>query len=180
MIYLTLQLSIPVFLSTSLIDQYALSMQSVSLTCLNMIRFALAVSLMTAAFTAKMSVAKLNDLYTMSLLAGFTLGAHSVVTPSIISDLFGMQSYARTYTFFQLAPALGAYILGTLLIGTLYHSAALSHHDDKGYCLGRECYGPTWAILTGLNIMSVMGTWVLVRTSRGAYNTATTAGKWPN
>ena len=123
----------------------------------------------TAIFAAFMSVSTLPDLFAMSLLGGFAFGGHWAVIPAVISDLFGLKHYAQTYTSFQLAPAAGGYLLGTLLIGTLYQNAAARNHDDVGYCIGIECYSFTWGILTGLNIAATIGTWFLFRSSIKAY-----------
>ena len=116
-----------------------------------------------------MGFATLPDLFAMALLGGFAFGGHWAVIPAIISDLFGLTNYAKTYTCFQLAPAAGGYLLGTLLIGKLYQNATALNHDDLGYCIGRACYGRTWVILSVMNAMSMVATLVLVQISRGAY-----------
>ena len=90
--------------------------------------------------------------------------------PAIISDLFGLTNYAKTYTFFQLAPAAGGYLLGTLLTGGLYEAAVAAHHEE-GYCVGRDCYGHTWMILIALNLVSFCGVRWLFARSKNAYET---------
>ena len=131
--------------------------------------FLVLTSALTVAFTACLCFATLPDLYAMALLGGFAFGGHWAVIPAIISDLFGLRHYAKNYTCFQLAPAAGGYLLGTLLIGTLYERAAAAQDGEGGYCIGNDCYGMTWRVLTVLNLVSLAGSWLLMRRSRGAY-----------
>ncbi|GAX72887.1 hypothetical protein CEUSTIGMA_g342.t1 [Chlamydomonas eustigma] len=130
--------------------------------------FLVIVSLLTTVCTACLSFAKLPDLYAMALLSGFAFGGNWAVIPAILSDLFGLKHYASTYAFFQLAPAGGGYILGTLLIGEMYQAAMRAHGDDT-FCVGTDCYGYTWRVMTCLNIVALIGTRVLMQRTRSAY-----------
>ncbi len=80
-----------------------------------------------------------NDFaWPQALLCGFAFGGHWAVIPAVMSDLFGLKNYASIYTFFQLAPASGSYLIGTILVSFLYNRALASHGDERS-CVGPDC-----------------------------------------
>lgn len=133
--------------------------------------FLLLISAMMTAFAACMCFAELPDLYAMALLGGVAFGGHWAVIPSVLADLFGLLHFASIYTMLQFAPAAGAYLLGTVLVGTLYEAAkAVDGGSASGWCIGWSCYGTTWMVLTGLNVLSLIGQRILWQTTSSAYD----------
>lgn len=132
--------------------------------------FLLIISVTMTAFSVSMYFATLPDLFAMALLGGFAFGGHWAVIPSLIADLFGIKHFASTYTWVQFAPAAGGYLLGTLLVGVLYEAAkAAGPSAGQHYCIGSGCYSTTWLVLTVMNVLSVMGTRLLMHLNRDAY-----------
>lgn len=109
-----------------------------------------------------------DGLYATSLLAGAAFGAHWGLVPAITSDLFGLQYFGSNYTGLQLGPAVGGYVLATLLTGRLADRAA-KRHGDTGFCLGADCFTDTWLVLGALNALAVCTTRLLYVRTRAHY-----------
>lgn len=68
----------------------------------------------------------------------------------------------------QMGPALGGYLLATVLTGKLYDQVA-RRHGDSLFCIGADCYMMTWAVLGGLNLVVLLGTIEMYGMSVGRY-----------
>eukprot|EP00798_Chlamydomonas_sp_ICE-L_P030441 gene30441-35451_t len=88
--------------------------------------------LMTMVAAAGLCISDKGDLYSMSLLGGLAFGGFWSVIPAIVSDLFGLASFASNYTVLQLAPACGGYILATALSSYEYAKAVFCSMGQPG------------------------------------------------
>ncbi|KXZ55188.1 hypothetical protein GPECTOR_3g333 [Gonium pectorale] len=117
----------------------------------------LAASCLTLLGVGGAAASELPDLYGTCLVAGLAFGAHWGLIPAITSDLFGLTHFGSNYTGLQLGPAVGGYLLSTVLTGKLYDRAARRHGGEL-FCLGADCYFDTWCVLGGLNLLALLGT----------------------
>ncbi len=131
-------------------------------------------------------------------MGGVAVGGLWGLFPSILSDLFGPRYFATLYTCIQMAPAVGN-ILATFLTGWLYDLAekrqteqAFALNQDLGlpaaaesfsplspppspsdgasaHCLGYDCYRPAWIILTAVNLISLIGSCILMKCTWEVY-----------
>jgi MFS family permease len=132
--------------------------------------FLLLASLLMTAVTAAASAAELPHLPAVAVVAGLAFGAHWSLVSAIVSDLYGLSSFASNYTTLQLAPALGSYCLATLLAGFLYDREAQrqsggQHHE----CEGRGCFGAAFQVLAALGLVGSGCAALLLERSRRAY-----------
>ncbi|KAG1653075.1 hypothetical protein FOA52_007508 [Chlamydomonas sp. UWO 241] len=132
--------------------------------------FLSAVSMAACAFSLSMCFARLDDLYAMALMGGLSFGGLWAIIPSLISDVFGLVHFASTYSYSQFSPAFGGLLLGSVLIGVMYDKAHTRHGDGGNYCIGRDCYGTAWAVLTGFNVVAFIGSRVLGRICAETYD----------
>lgn len=132
--------------------------------------FLVALSLMLAIFSGCMAIANIPAMYPLAVFGGVAFGGQWAVIPSVVADLFGITHFASTYAVIQIAPAAGNFLLGTMLVGTVYEAAKKhSATPDNRYCLGSACYATTWLIILGLNLVSLLGSVVLMLRSTVMY-----------
>lgn len=55
----------------------------------------------TAAVALWAAFARLQQLYALSVVAGFVFGAHWSLVPAITADIFGLKSFGTNYTLVQ-------------------------------------------------------------------------------
>lgn len=125
---------------------------------------------MMALVPAVASIASLAQLPALAVLAGLTFGAHWSLASAIVSDLWGLRNFASNYTALQMAPAMGSYVLATLLVGWLYDREAerqsgAAHNE----CIGQQCFRRAFEVLAVLGLTGVCSAALLVARSRRAY-----------
>eukprot|EP00798_Chlamydomonas_sp_ICE-L_P013433 gene13433-19288_t len=110
-----------------------------------------------------------QDLFSITLIAGVGFGGHWSVIPAIVSDIFGLNSFASNYTFIQFAPALGGFLLATVLTSYEYSDASRAHGGDGTFCAGVDCFYYTWRAVMLLNVLSVISSILLGRLTKDTY-----------
>eukprot|EP00201_Polytomella_parva_P022951 CAMPEP_0175044902 /NCGR_PEP_ID=MMETSP0052_2-20121109/4089_1 /TAXON_ID=51329 ORGANISM="Polytomella parva, Strain SAG 63-3" /NCGR_SAMPLE_ID=MMETSP0052_2 /ASSEMBLY_ACC=CAM_ASM_000194 /LENGTH=1466 /DNA_ID=CAMNT_0016308301 /DNA_START=145 /DNA_END=4546 /DNA_ORIENTATION=+ len=121
-------------------------------------------------------VARLQDLYFLSVLIGLAFGAHWCLIPAITTDIFGLKYFGTNYSLLQIGPAIGSYFLATLLMGREYEAAAAKQGGGMN-CVGRECYRTSWVVLCILNASALTCTVSLMFVTRKLYRRLTRAAK---
>lgn len=128
--------------------------------------FLVITSLLTAGSFAGIAFASVTVLYPLSLLAGIAFGAHWTLMPALVSEIFGLDSFASIYTMMQLSPAIGGYAFGAGLVWSLYR-AALHRHGlpDTGICIGHDCFKASFLIMSAIaGLAACLGMWLVYRT----------------
>ncbi|KAL6763885.1 major facilitator superfamily domain-containing protein [Haematococcus lacustris] len=109
----------------------------------------------------------LRSLYAISLMSGCAFGGHWALVPATASDLFGMTSFASVYSTMQFAPCLASFGFATLLAGSVL--ATELRRQGGPECVGTTCFGATFAVVAGVNAMSLGTTAWLWRHTRQHY-----------
>eukprot|EP01113_Clastostelium_recurvatum_P040911 TRINITY_DN6427_c0_g1_i4.p1 TRINITY_DN6427_c0_g1~~TRINITY_DN6427_c0_g1_i4.p1 ORF type:complete len:466 (+),score=89.07 TRINITY_DN6427_c0_g1_i4:93-1490(+) len=101
------------------------------------------------------------------VLTGLAYGGSWAMVPTIISELWGESYFGTNFGLVGLSPALGSFVLGTLLSGAVYES----HIPPGGgtLCHGPECYRLTWYILAGLSLAGLVTGYAFLRRTRSYY-----------
>lgn len=102
---------------------------------------------------------KLDSIYVLNFLClfeGISYGALWCVTPTIMSELFGLKYFGLNWGFTILGSALVA--LGTQAIfGAFYDSYA----DPDNYCRGFQCFQTSFIVFAAITAISVLITAVI-------------------
>lgn len=115
-------------------------------------------------------------LYIGSALIGMAYGAYWTLSPAVLSEIFGMKSFAILYKIIGICPTIGSYVLSAKILGVLYDKqAALYNHNTTeetmqgkvNACYGRQCFG---SALLYLSVICFIGglacLWLIKRTNR--------------
>lgn len=103
-------------------------------------------------------------LYISTFLTGFAFGSYWMLTPAILTDLFGYKSLGLIYTSIQISCVTGSFALSLGVAGSVYdHEASKS---GTGVCLaGAECFAVAFYVTTGLLAVSTaLSVWLVKRT----------------
>uniref|UniRef100_A0A2P2Q834 Uncharacterized protein n=1 Tax=Rhizophora mucronata TaxID=61149 RepID=A0A2P2Q834_RHIMU len=130
-----------------------------------------------------------GTMYIGTLLIGLGYGAHWAIVPAASSELFGLKKFAALYNFLTLANPAGSLVLSGLIASTLYdreaERQARGHrhleqnfgssltgflgNDEKLKCEGAICFFLTSMIMSGLCIIAVVLSMILVYRTRIVY-----------
>ncbi|CAL5028306.1 unnamed protein product [Urochloa decumbens] len=115
-----------------------------------------------------------GSLYLASVLVGFCFGALWPLVYAVISEVFGLKYYSTLYNFGTVASPIGAYLLNVRVTGYFYDAEAAKQHGgslagvDKT-CMGVECFRKSFLIVTGVTVLGMVVSLVLVWRTREFY-----------
>ncbi|KAH7847457.1 hypothetical protein Vadar_026276 [Vaccinium darrowii] len=127
-------------------------------------------------------------MYIGTLLIGLSYGAHWAIFPAAASDLFGLKKFGALYNFLALATPAGSLVFSGLIASSIYDSEAEKQHhhphhqkdlgsifigsfvvDEPPRCDGAICFFLTLMIMSGLCIIAVVLSMVLVYRTKVVY-----------
>ncbi|XP_031490296.1 protein NUCLEAR FUSION DEFECTIVE 4-like [Nymphaea colorata] len=131
-------------------------------------------------------------MYIGTLLIGLGYGAHWAIVPAAASELFGLKNFGALYNFLTLANPAGSLVFSGLIASTIYDheaekQAQIDHHpwgslailgrttlgmlnvEDSLKCVGAVCFFVTLIIMSGLCILAVMLSMILVYRTKTVY-----------
>jgi len=116
-------------------------------------------------------------MYVVTLLNGLGYGAHWAIVPASISELFGLKSFGALFSFLTLALSIGSLLFSGVMATNIceYYAAkqaGLRKPIQGGVpttCTGTICYSITCAILSGLLLVAIALTLLVVRRTRSVY-----------
>ncbi|GMH06855.1 hypothetical protein Nepgr_008695 [Nepenthes gracilis] len=129
-------------------------------------------------------------MYVSTLLIGLGYGAHWAIVPAAASELFGLKKFGTLYNFLTLANPAGSLVFSGLIAGYIYdreaEKQAHRHHyqspdigfvfrnmfgmmDEPLKCEGAICFFLTSMILSGLCIVAVVLSMILVNRTKIVY-----------
>eukprot|EP01060_Flectonema_neradi_P027729 TRINITY_DN3733_c2_g2_i1.p1 TRINITY_DN3733_c2_g2~~TRINITY_DN3733_c2_g2_i1.p1 ORF type:complete len:558 (+),score=77.99 TRINITY_DN3733_c2_g2_i1:335-2008(+) len=100
-----------------------------------------------------------------SSLAAFAYGSIWAIYPTLLSEMFGLQSFATLYTICVLAATIGSLSYSTFLSASIYES----HQNDDGDCFGVQCYRVTHIVVAVSTAVGVVLSLVLYGRVRYLY-----------
>lgn len=131
-----------------------------------------------------------GSMYIGTLLVGLGYGAHWAIVPATASELFGLKKFAALYNFLTVANPAGSLVFSGVIASSIYdreaekqahglnlmprgtslfpHSSFLSA-DETLKCTGTVCFFLTSMILSGLCVIAVMLSMILVYRTRSVY-----------
>lgn len=127
-----------------------------------------------------------GEIYVLTVLTGLGYGAQWAIVPASASELFGLKSFGALYNFLALASPAGSLIFSGVIASGIYDyyadkQAALRkltlgsmllislQDDDSLSCSGNICYSITFGILSGLCIVAMVLSLVVVYRTRSVY-----------
>ncbi|XP_076901590.1 protein NUCLEAR FUSION DEFECTIVE 4-like isoform X2 [Bidens hawaiensis] len=128
-------------------------------------------------------------MYIGTLLIGLGYGAHWAIIPAAASELFGVKKFGALYNFLTLANPAGSLVFSGLIASYIYDSEAekqakergelivnsaslltkLFDTDDALKCTGSICFFLTFMIMSGLCIIALILSLILVRRTKTVY-----------
>ncbi|KAL8200795.1 hypothetical protein R6Q57_012134 [Mikania cordata] len=128
-------------------------------------------------------------MYIGTLLIGLGYGAHWAIIPATASELFGVKKFGALYNFLTLANPGGSLVFSGLIASYIYDSEAekqaeqrgelivkstsmltkLFETDDVLKCTGSICFFLTFMIMSGLCIIALILSLILVRRTKTVY-----------
>lgn len=134
-----------------------------------------------------------GTMYTGTLLIGLGYGAHWAIVPAAASELFGLRNFGALYNFLTVANPAGSLIFSGVIASGIYDyeakkqadlhlnwasSSMLSREVDAGKevfvneplrCEGAICFYVSSLIMSGLCMISVILSIILVRRTKIVY-----------
>lgn len=118
-----------------------------------------------------------GSIYVVSVLIGLGYGAHWAIVPAAVSELFGLKSFGALYNFLTLASPAGSLIFSGLIASGIYDYQAKKQHEDSRIvdddeslaCSGTICYSLTCGIMSGLCMLAVILSLIVVRRTKRVY-----------
>ena len=130
-----------------------------------------------------------GSLYIGTLLIGLGYGAHWAIVPAAVSELFGLKNFGALYNFINLANPTGSLVFSGVVASSIYDREAekQAHHhhhqqqnmgsifsgmlsvDDPPKCEGSICFFLTSMIMSGICIIAVVLSMVLVHRTKVVY-----------
>lgn len=127
-----------------------------------------------------------GEMYVGTLLVGLGYGAHWAIVPAAASELFGLKRFGALYNFLTLANPAGSLVFSGLIASYIYDREAekqagrlpgnlLSSFssfvrvDEPLKCHGAICFFLTSMIMSGLCIIAVMLSMILVYRTKPVY-----------
>ncbi|XP_058187274.1 protein NUCLEAR FUSION DEFECTIVE 4-like [Rhododendron vialii] len=128
-------------------------------------------------------------MYIGTLLIGLGYGAHWAIVPAAASELFGLKKFGALYNFLTLANPAGSLVFSGLIASSIYDiEAEKQHHhhphlqkvlgstflgsfavDEPLKCDGAICFFFTLMIMSGLCIIAVVLSMILVHRTKVVY-----------
>ncbi|XP_073040926.1 protein NUCLEAR FUSION DEFECTIVE 4-like isoform X3 [Primulina eburnea] len=116
-------------------------------------------------------------MYVGTLLVGLGYGAHWAIVPATASELFGLKKFGALYNFLTLANPAGSLIFSGIIASSIYDSEAekqarhviSSSTKEALKCYGAICFFLTSLIMSGLCILAVVLSMILVHRTRPVY-----------
>lgn len=128
-------------------------------------------------------------MYIGTLLIGLGYGAHWAIIPATASELFGVKKFGALYNFLTLANPGGSLVFSGLIASYIYDSEAekqaqergeliiksasfltkLFDTDDALKCTGSICFFLTFILMSGLCIVALILSLILVRRTKPVY-----------
>uniref|UniRef100_A0A5B7B2X2 Putative Major facilitator protein n=1 Tax=Davidia involucrata TaxID=16924 RepID=A0A5B7B2X2_DAVIN len=125
-------------------------------------------------------------IYVVTVLIGLGYGAHWAIVPAAASELFGLKSFGALYNFLTLASPAGSLIFSGVIASGIYDYEAEKQasskqqilgalftipfrEDESLTCDGTICYSLTCGILSGLCILAVVLSSIVVYRTRSVY-----------
>ncbi|XVF08687.1 hypothetical protein REPUB_Repub07fG0025000 [Reevesia pubescens] len=127
-----------------------------------------------------------GEIYVTIVLTGLGYGAHWAIVPASASELFGLKSFGAISNFFALASPTGSLIFSGAIASGIYDYYAekqtslrqtisgsmltiLLRDDDSLSCEGSICYSVTCALMSGLCIIAMVLSLIVVYRTRSVY-----------
>lgn len=127
-----------------------------------------------------------GEIYVLSIFIGLGYGAHWAIVPASASELFGLKSFGALYNFLTLSSPAGSLIFSGVIASGIYDhfarkqaglqllnsgSLPATHLEEEKSlsCVGLECYSLTCGIMSGLCIIAVILSLIVVRRTRSVY-----------
>ncbi|OMO84123.1 Nodulin-like protein [Corchorus capsularis] len=126
-----------------------------------------------------------GQIYVTTVVTGFTYGAHWAIAPASVSELFGLKSFGAMYNFLALASPAGSLLFSGVIASGIYDyyaqkQASLQQSipgslltalqdDDTLTCEGSICYSLTFAIMSGVCIVAMVLSSIIVYRTRSVY-----------
>ncbi|KAJ8752615.1 hypothetical protein K2173_005504 [Erythroxylum novogranatense] len=125
-----------------------------------------------------------GQIYVVSILIGLGYGAHWAIVPASASELFGLKSFGALYNFLTLASPTGSLIFSGVIASGIYDYYAkkqtqlnleplLAIHlqEEKSLtCSGSICYSLTCGIMSGLCIIAMILSLIVVHRTKSVYS----------
>lgn len=120
-----------------------------------------------------------NGLYAASIIIGFCFGGQWPLIFSVTSEIFGLKHCSTLNNVGVMACPLGSYLINVRVTGYLYDKEAekqlralgLERKIGEGLnCSGGQCYRLPFIIITGVTMLGVLFSLVLVLRTRKFYN----------
>lgn len=125
-------------------------------------------------------------MYVGTLLIGLGYGAHWSVVPASASELFGLKNFGALYNFFTLANPAGALVFSGLIASGIYDREAEKQAQERNVhqgsvfagmlalneplkCEGSVCFFLTSMIMSGLCIVAIFLSLILVHRTKSVY-----------
>ncbi|KAL3526281.1 hypothetical protein ACH5RR_010937 [Cinchona calisaya] len=125
-------------------------------------------------------------MYIGTLLVGLGYGAHWAIVPAAASELFGLKKFGALYNFLTLANPAGSLVFSGVIASSIYdreaEKQAQEHHqigrsmlssilslDEPLKCEGSICFFLTSLIMSGLCIIAVILSMILVHRTKIVY-----------
>ncbi|KDP22609.1 hypothetical protein JCGZ_26440 [Jatropha curcas] len=126
-----------------------------------------------------------GQIYVVSILIGLGYGAHWAIVPAAVSELFGLKSFGALYNFLTLSSTAGSLIFSGVIGSGIYDyyaekqagiqqlnsgSMRTTHlWEESLTCKGSICYSLTCGIMSGVCIIAVILSLIVVRRTRSVY-----------
>uniref|UniRef100_A0A2P2KTK2 Uncharacterized protein n=1 Tax=Rhizophora mucronata TaxID=61149 RepID=A0A2P2KTK2_RHIMU len=127
-----------------------------------------------------------GQVYVVSILIGLGYGAHWGIVPASASELFGLKSFGALYNFLALSSPAGSLIFSGVIASSIYDHYAeeqaafqklnfrsvLATHlqeEESLTCVGSICYSLTCGIMSGLCIIAMILSLIVVHRTKGVY-----------
>uniref|UniRef100_A0A5B7AYI8 Putative Major facilitator protein n=2 Tax=Davidia involucrata TaxID=16924 RepID=A0A5B7AYI8_DAVIN len=125
-------------------------------------------------------------IYVVTVLIGLGYGAHWAIVPAAVSELFGLKSFGALYNFLTLASPVGSLIFSGVIASGIYDYEAAKQaslkqkilgavltlpfgEEESLSCDGIICYSLTCGILSGLCVIAVVLSLIVVYRTKSVY-----------
>lgn len=114
-----------------------------------------------------------GEIYVVTVLVGLGYGAHWAIVPASVSELFGLKSFGALYNFLTNSSPIGSLVFSGVIASGIYDYYAdkqgSSSDDGDVSCEGSICYSITCGILSGLCLVAMVLSLVVVHRTRRVY-----------
>ena len=129
-------------------------------------------SALTAGVCFVSAFASVDTLFIVVVLGGLAFGCHWCLTPTILSELFGMGSFATIYQTMSCFPAVSSILMVSLLSGKLYDRNSQPVQVGgvaRDVCLGLECFRLTYLVCCGVALAACASSYTVFARSQKLY-----------